>query len=63
MKKIKLKHGDISRIAKKTKVSPAEISRVMADKRRSSPDLAIKLTKIFNTTLEFWFKKGVKGER
>ena len=42
------------RLAKETKMPPTRVSQIIREKRRITPDTALRLSRFFNTSAEFW---------
>ncbi|KAA3614990.1 MAG: addiction module antidote protein, HigA family [Calditrichaeota bacterium] len=42
------------RLAKETKMPPTRISQIVREKRRITPDTALRLSKFFSNSAEFW---------
>lgn len=49
-----MKHGDISRLARKVEITPAHMGQILRRLRRPSPEVARKLAEETRTTLESW---------
>ncbi|KAB2834264.1 MAG: HigA family addiction module antidote protein [Candidatus Brocadia sp.] len=48
------------RLAKETKMSPTRVSEIIKRKRKITADTALRLSKFFGTTPDFWF--GIQME-